>query len=426
MYLACELGKETEVGPIPRDWEVITLAERATIQSGITKNTSATFREPISVPYLRVANVQDGYLDLDQVSTIDIERADLNRYSVLPGDVLMNEGGDLDKLGRGAIWTGQVDPCVHQNHVFVVRCGRGLISTYLNAWTSSAQARRYFMLAGRQTTNLASINKTSLGNLTIAVPPTEDEQHQIAQALIDADALIDSLEKLLAKKRQIKQGAMQELLTGRRRLQPDAEDWLRAPLGTLGNWSGGMTPTMSRADYWAPQEVPWLSSGDIKTARLSGSAKSISKAAVSDGATTMVPAASVVMVMRSGILRKYFPVAMTLKEMAINQDLKAVQLHPHVFPEFLLHMLTFSGERILSTCLKSGTTVESIEFGWLKQFTIDLPSMLEQKAIARTLSDMDAEIGALESRLVKARELKQAMAQALLTGHIRLSNSQAA
>lgn len=412
--------RASELKSLPDDWDVIELAERAMIQSGIAKNANAALRDPIAVPYLRVANVQDGYLDLREVSTISIERSDLNRYAVLPGDVLMNEGGDLDKLGRGALWHGQINPCVHQNHVFVVRCQTGLVPEYLNAWTSTAHARRYFMLAGRQTTNLASINKTSLGELTVAVPPNEHEQRAIAEALTDADALIDSLEQLLTKKRQIKQGAMEELLTGKRRLLQGAAAWRQMPLGSLGRWSGGMTPSMARADYWFPADVPWLSSGDLKTALLSESAKFISKAAVRDGATTVVPAKSVVVVMRSGILRKYFPVGITLDVMAINQDLKAVQPNNEVTAEFLLHALTYWGERILATCLKSGTTVESIELRWLKAFTIELPTVPEQEEIAGVLSEIDSDISALEARLTKARAVKQAMAQALLTGRIRL------
>jgi type I restriction enzyme S subunit len=124
--------------------------------------------------------------------------------------------------------------------------------------------------------------------------------------------------------------------------------------------------------------------------------------------------------MRSGILRKYLPVGITLKPMAINQDLKAIQPNTEVAAEFLLHALTYWGERILATCLKAGTTVESLEFRWLKAFTIELPPVSEQVVIAGVLSDMDSEITALESRLTKARDLKQGMAQALLSGRIRL------
>ena len=275
-------------------------------------------------------------------------------------------------------------------------------------------------------TGVPHTNLGILRSYKVPMPLLIEDQGAIAKALTDADALINSLEQLLNKKRQIKQGAMQELLTGGRRLLPVEATWREVPLGTVGKWSGGMTPSMSRPDYWSPQEVPWLSSGDIKSARLSDSTKAISKLAVSDGSTTMVPAESVVMVTRSGILRKYFPVAMTLKAMAINQDLKALQPNADALPEFLLHALAYAGERILATCLKSGTTVESIEFGWLKQLVISLPSVPEQKAIAQVLSDIDADIDALASRLTKARALKQAMAQALLTGRIRLVEGAAA
>ena len=171
-YLAKAGYKQTEVGVIPAEWDVRRLGDLARIHTGIAKNTKAVLLDPIEVRYLRVANVQDGYLDLSEVSTIRIDRSDLRRFSVLPNDVLMNEGGDLDKLGRGALWRGQIQACVHQNHVFVVRCKDGLLPEFLNAWTSSPAARRYFLLAGRQTTNLASINKTSLGQIQPSSKPS--------------------------------------------------------------------------------------------------------------------------------------------------------------------------------------------------------------------------------------------------------------
>jgi type I restriction enzyme, S subunit len=264
------------------------------------------------------------------------------------------------------------------------------------------------------------VNRNDVHQEFVHIPARRSEQEAIARALLDADALIDSLEQLLTKKRQIKQGAMQELLTGKRRLLQGDEAWRQAPLGSLGKWSGGMTPSMARVDYWSPAGVPWPSSGDLKMAQLSESAKYLSKTAVRDGATTVVPANSVVMVVRSGILRKYLPVGITLKPMAINQDLKAIQPNTEIAAEFLLHALEYWGERILATCLKTGTTVESLELRWLKAFTIELPSVSEQAAIEDVLSEMNAEITALESRLTKARALKQAMAQALLTGRIRL------
>ena len=115
--------RHTDVGPLPADWQVARLHELANIRTGIAKNSGAVIDNPVVVHYLRVANVQDGYLDLSEMSQLRIRTDDVKRYAVLPGDMLMNEGGDLDKLGRGTLWKGEFEPCVHQNHVFVVRCG---------------------------------------------------------------------------------------------------------------------------------------------------------------------------------------------------------------------------------------------------------------------------------------------------------------
>ncbi len=130
----------------------------------------------------------------------------------------MNEGGDLDKLGRGSIWHGEFNPCVHQNHIFVVRCHQTISPDFLNYWTGSTPARQYFLLAGRQTTNLASINKMAFGQLPVPFPANQAEQRAIATALSDVDALLTKLDQFIAKKRDLKQAAMQQLLTGQTRL----------------------------------------------------------------------------------------------------------------------------------------------------------------------------------------------------------------
>jgi len=210
---ARELYRETELGWVPREWGVERLADLAEVRSGIAKNSNKAVSNPVWVHYLRVANVQDGYLDLTEMSQIRVSHDDVERYVVLPGDVLMNEGGDLDKLGRGAVWRGQFTPCVHQNHVFVVRCGHRLLSDYLDSWTGSAPARRYFMVAGKQTTNLASINKTALGRLPVAVPGLR-EQAGIVEALALQQEQVDREQELFGKLRTLKQGLMDDLLTG--------------------------------------------------------------------------------------------------------------------------------------------------------------------------------------------------------------------
>jgi type I restriction enzyme S subunit len=179
------------LGEVPAHWEVVPLKHAAVIQTGVAKGKDYDGVATIDVPYLRVANVQDGWLDLEDVATITIAAADLDRYSLRPGDVLMNEGGDNDKLGRGYIWDGSIAPCVHQNHVFAVRPVT-VSPVWLNLYTRSAAAQFYFYTRAKQSTNLASISSTNLMDLPLLRPPLP-EQAAIATLLDAETARIDAL-----------------------------------------------------------------------------------------------------------------------------------------------------------------------------------------------------------------------------------------
>ncbi|AFL73537.1 restriction endonuclease subunit S [Thiocystis violascens] len=216
-----EQFKESRLGRIPSDWTVEVLANVAEVRSGKAKNENKAVNKPIQVHYLRVANVQDGYLDLAEMNILTISRDELDRYSVLPGDVLMNEGGDLDKLGRGCVWHGELSPCIHQNHVFVVRSGPKIDPDFLDIWTGGQIARRYFISVGIQTTNLASINKTALSNLPILLP-TLSEQRLILDVIAVCQQRIDGEMAILEKHKAVKNGLMNDLLTARVRIPQTA------------------------------------------------------------------------------------------------------------------------------------------------------------------------------------------------------------
>ncbi|NIK43232.1 restriction endonuclease subunit S [Xanthomonas arboricola] len=179
------------LGEVPVDWRVTRLKFIASVQTGIAKGKDVSGKETISVPYLRVANVQDGYLALDEMAVIEIEPEQLTRYQLRKGDVLMNEGGDFDKLGRGAVWIGEIDDCIHQNHVFAVR-PHAVEPEWLNRVTSSDYAQFYFMGRAKQSTNLASISSTNIMELPVVLPP-EDEQASILASLDSMLAGIDLL-----------------------------------------------------------------------------------------------------------------------------------------------------------------------------------------------------------------------------------------
>lgn len=156
----------------PKGWPVLGLNKVADVISGVAKGRKLDPDEVVELPYMRVANVKDGHLDLTEVKTIEIKRRELEKLRIEPGDLLMTEGGDPDKLGRGALWRGEIDPCVHQNHLFKVRSHRErLVPEYLRSLVGSQYGKAYFLSVAKKTTGIASINKTQLSAFPVVLPP---------------------------------------------------------------------------------------------------------------------------------------------------------------------------------------------------------------------------------------------------------------
>ncbi|XNJ75167.1 restriction endonuclease subunit S [Vibrio cyclitrophicus] len=212
---APELYHETPLGMLPKGWDVEMLGDLASIASGITLGKDLSGVRTVLVPYLRVANVQDGYLDLSEVKSIAVPKVDAGKYVLQYGDVLMNEGGDFDKLGRGTVWREEIPGCCHQNHVFRVRADtRKLRFDYLAYWSASSFGKHYFVLNSKQSTNLASVNSTQLKAFPVA-KPTLEEQEEIESRLQSVDGLLRSSKDELHKLNVQKSGLMQDLLTGK-------------------------------------------------------------------------------------------------------------------------------------------------------------------------------------------------------------------
>ncbi len=159
-------------------WEVKSLKEVASLQTGLMKGKCYE-EETVFHPYLRVANVQDGFLDLTEIKNIEVSVSNVERYLLKQGDVLFTEGGDYDKLGRGTVWEGEIPNCLHQNHIFVVRPHKDILNPYfLSFQAGSKYGKKYFLSCSKQTTNLASINSTQLKQFPVKLP-TLPEQIEI-------------------------------------------------------------------------------------------------------------------------------------------------------------------------------------------------------------------------------------------------------
>ncbi len=167
---------------LPAGWVFAQLEDIVDIQSGITKGRKLAGRSLISVPYLRVANVQRSALDLTVIKEVEIPIEEKEKYEVIPRDLLITEGGDWDKVGRTSVWSGELPYVAHQNHVFKARIflkeqSEDWIEMYLNA----PFARAYFAGSSKQTTNLASINKTQLRGCLVAIPPAKEKSRIVSK-----------------------------------------------------------------------------------------------------------------------------------------------------------------------------------------------------------------------------------------------------
>lgn len=206
-----------ELGSIPAHWEVKRLKFLGEVRSGVAKGKDLGEAETVSLPYLRVANVQDGYVDLSEVLEIEVAATDAARYLLKSGDVLMNEGGDNDKLGRGTVWQGQIDPCIHQNHVFAVRLNDPGDAEWVAKFTSTDAARTYFFLRSKQSTNLASINQTNVRELPVPMPPAHERAmllEELNRFTSAVDLLCTHAQAHIARLREYRSSLISAAVTG--------------------------------------------------------------------------------------------------------------------------------------------------------------------------------------------------------------------
>ena len=169
------------------EWTEVSLESISDIVSGITKGRKIKTAELREVPYMAVSNVKNGYIDWTTVKTIEVTEQELNQYRLLPDDVLMTEGGDPDKVGRGAIIREPLENCIHQNHIFRVRFNeRDILPVFFAEYLQHQRAKRYFFGCAKQTTGIASINMKQLRNLPVLMPPLE-LQRQFAAFVAQTD-----------------------------------------------------------------------------------------------------------------------------------------------------------------------------------------------------------------------------------------------
>jgi type I restriction enzyme, S subunit len=207
---------------VPSSWELVSLKRVSGVQTGLTLG-KVYEGLLIERAYLRVANVQDGRLNLEDMTTIEVPEEVAHRVELRPDDVLMTEGGDLDKLGRGTIWSGEIPDCLHQNHIFAIRCFKHkLLPAFLAYLTASRYGRDYFEATGKRTTNLANTNSTKVGLFPIPRPSIAEQRaicRFLDEKLNQIDQIVNGIEAQIATLLAYRKSLIHECVTGQRRVK---------------------------------------------------------------------------------------------------------------------------------------------------------------------------------------------------------------
>lgn len=419
--------KQTEVGVIPEDWEVYTLGEIGKFKNGLNKDSQAFGHGSPFVNLMDVFGV-NSIVSKEQLGFVECTSYEQSVYDLRRGDVIfVRSSVKPSGVGLTAVVEKDLDGTVYSGFLIRFRDG-GFIDTAFKKHCFYEESFRKRVIGSSSVSANTNINQDSLKRISIPLPPTKAEQEAIAEALGDADALIESLEQLISKKRQIKQGAMQELLTGKRRLagfeikkgykQTEVgvipEDWEVKQLGNVATIATGNTPpTRDPTNYG--DEFMFVSPVDLGFSKyISHTEKMLSKKGFS--ISRYFPAGSVLFVCIGSTIGKCGIASETLTS---NQQINAILPSEEMSCDYLYYAVSSVASKVKS--LAGEQAVPIVNKTQFSETTIPIPpTKYEQEAIAATLSDMDSEITALEEKLAKARQIKQGMMQELLTGRIRL------
>lgn len=426
--------KQTEIGVIPQDWDALEMRELTTLMTngfvGVAKTHYTVSSD--GVLYIQGYNVKENSFNFHGIKRVTPSFHIKNSKSCLKtGDVLMVQTGDVGM-------TTVVPPELENSncHALIInRFKNKLNPTYFSYYFNSIQGRARLKEIEVGTT-MKHINVGSLLSFIVPVPP-KPEQTAIATALSDVDNLIQSLEKLIAKKEAIKTGTMQQLLTGKTRLPEFAtrddgspkglkqtelgripEDWEVSTLGDIANFLKGSG--LPKSDLVDDGQYKCIHYGQLFTlyeeliskvkssTNIDGNIKSISN-------DVLMPTSDVTpngLATASCILEK---------DVVLGGDILIIRANPQILNGvYFAYLINIYREQVMR--LVTGSTVYHLYGNTMSKLTINLPNAKEQTAIATILSDMDKEIQALQQRLEKTRDIKQGMMQQLLTGKVRLAH----
>ncbi|MFH0785258.1 MAG: restriction endonuclease subunit S [Pseudomonadota bacterium] len=401
--------KRTEVGVIPEDWEMKPLGEIGESLIGLTYRPSDVCLHGGTL-VLRSSNVQEGGLRFED--NVFVEAEIPQRIMVRPDDILICvRNGSRDLIGKSAIIDRRAIGMTFGAFMAVFRSPNGRFIQYL--FQSDIIKRQINEHLGA---TINQITNKSLNSFRVPFPPTNDEQHAIAEALSDVDALLGALDRLIAKKHDLKQAAMQQLLTGQTRLPGFHGEWEVKRLGDVAdtdpeNLSSGTRPNFT---------FNYISLEDVDCGFLRSHTEQLFANAPSRARRKLRTNDVLVSTVRPN-LQSHLLFDGDAGSWVCSTGFCVVRCHEGITnPGYIFsHLFAACVNRQIETFL-TGSNYPAIKSGQVRALQIPFPNYVEQNAIAEVLSDMDAELSSLEQRRNKTQALKQGMMQELLTGKIRL------
>ncbi len=398
--------KLTEVGEIPEDWAVSTLGQVASVKTGPfgTLLSAAEYCEYDGVPMISVREIRDGFIrvsnETPRIPSTVVRR--LPQFVLRAGDIVFGRKGGVD---RSAIVNADEDGWFLGSDGISARLLGGIHNLYV-AYQFRSKRIQNLLLQSAIGTTMPSLNQQILGNVSIPIPISFAEQVAIATALFDADALIESLEQLIAKKRLLKQASMQELLTGKRRLRAFDDKWR---VGTLAEGISLFSGHHILAQNCNSEGIgmPYITGpADFPNGKI-GHTK------FTEWPSTICKAGDILITVKGSGAGS---LVVADREYCISRQLMAIRVQEWS-KDFVYYTLLSDSQRIGSA---STGLIPGLSRSDILNTKLSIPTADEQSAIGCVLYDMDAEIQAIDARLAKARQIKQGMMQELLTGKIRL------
>lgn len=393
--------KQTEFGLIPEDWEVKPISEVYEICNNLRFPINERIREKMKgeYPYYGPTKIQDF----------------INEYRIDGEYCLIGEDGDhflkWNEMSMTILVSGKFNV---NNHAHIVKAKDNLLSWFYYFFRN----RNITQHLTRQGAGRYKLTKAALKEISIAFPPTKKEQTVIANTLSDADEFISTLEKLIEKKQNIKQGTMQVLLTGKKRLKGFKEGWKLKKLSEVGNCFAGGTPSTFKAEYWNG-DIIWLPSGRVQNNIIKKivNEKTITQLGLDESSARLIKQNSVLVAITGATCGN---IGLLEFSATANQSVVAIEPNEKTDCRFLYYKLLTKRNDILT--MQTGSAQGGVNLKAIKSIEILFPPVAEQNAIARILSDIDSEIEELQNQLAKYKLVKEGMMQNLLTGKIRLVN----